>query len=349
MSLALANVYGPRQDPHGEGRSSSRSSRTSCIAGEPPTINGTGEQTRDFVFVEDVAHAFVRAIENGSGETFNIATGIETTINDLYLVMAEICGFDGAAVCGGRRVRATSSRSALDPSKAKKLLGWEPWTSLRDGLSKTITWFRKNTQPSPNASPTVGRHTRSSTDRPVAPGLRHDLPRAPVPSASRFATTMSSMPVVEHSRSRTCPPCRSGRRRMRAERAAGPCFDATTYENFSSSKPRSPDFTRRCSRDRWTRTPKWHQSPSAIGHVALVRTRRGDRAPRAMQPLARATDRSSNPSLTRARRSRSSPDVAANHRATSIRALAVRELAEDVRRDDDIRIVRRPEDVSASP
>ena len=141
-SLALGNVYGPRQDPHGEGAVVSRFA-LKLLAGEPPTIDGTGEQTRDLVYVDDVANAFVRAMEKGSGETINISTGYETSINDLYLVMADICDFDGAPLRGPGRA-GDVLRSALDPSKARKVLGWEAWTSLREGLTKTIAWFRKN-------------------------------------------------------------------------------------------------------------------------------------------------------------------------------------------------------------
>jgi UDP-glucose 4-epimerase len=139
MSLALANVYGPRQDPHGEAGVVAIFANK-LNAGEPPTINGTGEQTRDFVYVQDVAHAFVRAIENGSGETCNIATGIETTINELYLIMAEAAGYDGEPNRGPERP-GDVFRNALDPAKAKELLGWEPWTTLDDGLPQTIEWF----------------------------------------------------------------------------------------------------------------------------------------------------------------------------------------------------------------
>jgi UDP-glucose 4-epimerase len=141
-SLALANVYGPRQDPAGEGMVVSRFA-LKLIAGEPPTINGTGEQTRDLVFVDDVANAFVRAVNKGSGETINISTGYETSINDLYLVMADIAGFDDPPLRGPARP-GDLLRNALDPSKAKKLLEWQAWTPLREGLEKTLAWFRKN-------------------------------------------------------------------------------------------------------------------------------------------------------------------------------------------------------------
>jgi UDP-glucose 4-epimerase len=141
MSLALANVYGPRQDPHGEAGVIAIFANK-LIAGDVPTINGTGEQTRDFIFVQDVAHAFVRAIEHGSGETCNISTGIETTINELYLILAEAAGYEGEVIHGPER-GGEVFRSALDPSKAADVLGWKPWTTLDDGLPQTIEWFRQ--------------------------------------------------------------------------------------------------------------------------------------------------------------------------------------------------------------
>lgn len=140
MSLALANVYGPRQDPHGEAGVVAIFANK-LIAGEVPSIDGTGEQTRDFVFVQDVAHAFVRSCEQGSGETVNISTGIETTINELYLIMAEAAGVTEDPKRGPAR-QGDVFRSALDPSKGAEVLGWKPWTTLDDGLPQTIEWFR---------------------------------------------------------------------------------------------------------------------------------------------------------------------------------------------------------------
>lgn len=142
-SLALANVFGPRQDPAGEGSVVSRFA-LKLLAGEQPTIDGTGEQTRDLIYVDDVAHAFVRAMTKGSGETINISTGYETSINDLYLVMADIVGYDAPPLRGPARA-GDVMRNALDASKAKKLLDWQSWTPLREGLERTIAWFRKNT------------------------------------------------------------------------------------------------------------------------------------------------------------------------------------------------------------
>ncbi len=123
--LALANVYGPRQDPHGE------AGVIAIFAGqllEPvrPTIFGDGEQTRDFVYVDDVVDAW---------------TGVETTVQHLFDTMARLVGFEEPARYGMER-SGELKRSALDPGRAAIHLGWEPWTDLEDGLQRTIDWFR---------------------------------------------------------------------------------------------------------------------------------------------------------------------------------------------------------------
>ncbi len=139
-SLALANVYGPRQDPHGEAGVVAIFANK-LLRGEAPTIFGTGEFTRDYVFVEDVAHAFVLACEQGSGHTVNIGTGVETSVNDLFRMMAAAAGFEGEAVYGPPRA-GDLPRNALDPSKAAEILEWAPWTKIDEGVTRTIDWFR---------------------------------------------------------------------------------------------------------------------------------------------------------------------------------------------------------------
>ena len=138
-TLALSNVYGPRQDPHGE------AGVVAIFAGkllerEPCTIYGTGMQTRDFIYVEDVASAFVASIENGDGKLFNIGTGTETSIQHLYKEMALAVGID---IDPGKEAGRSGEieRSSLDPSLAGKILGWEPTTNLRDGIHSTLEWF----------------------------------------------------------------------------------------------------------------------------------------------------------------------------------------------------------------
>ncbi len=139
-SLALANVYGPRQDPHGEaGVVAIFAGR--LLEGEPCTIFGDGEQTRDFVYVDDVVDAFVRAADRGSGLLCNIGTGVETSVNTLYATMAAAAGTSDAAVHAPPRT-GELARSALDPRRASMHLGWQPWTSLADGVTEVLRWFR---------------------------------------------------------------------------------------------------------------------------------------------------------------------------------------------------------------
>lgn len=139
-SLALANVYGPRQDPHGEaGVVAIFAGR--LLGGEPCTIYGTGEQTRDYVYVDDVADAFVRAAERGSGLLCNIGTGTETSVNELYAAMAAGAGVDAAPTYAPARP-GELDRSCLDASRAALHLGWEPFTDLATGTAATIEWFR---------------------------------------------------------------------------------------------------------------------------------------------------------------------------------------------------------------
>ncbi len=139
-SLALANVYGPRQDPHGEaGVVAIFAGR--LLSGEPCTIFGDGAQTRDYVFVDDVVDAFVRASERGSGLLCNIGTGVESSVLDLYTAMAANAGVDTPAQHAPARV-GELQRSCLDATRAKLHLGWEPFTDLSAGTAATLGWFR---------------------------------------------------------------------------------------------------------------------------------------------------------------------------------------------------------------
>lgn len=139
-SLALANVYGPRQDPYGEaGVVAIFANR--LLAGEQCTIYGDGEQTRDYVFVDDVVDAFVRASERGSGLVCNIGTGIETSVNDLYRVMAANAGVTAEAHYAPAR-KGELARSALDAGRAGLHLGWKPFTDLRTGTAAVLDYFR---------------------------------------------------------------------------------------------------------------------------------------------------------------------------------------------------------------
>ena len=138
-ATAFSNVYGPRQDPHGE------AGVVAIFAGlflarKRATIFGDGEQTRDFVFVDDVVDALTRAATQGE-DIINIGTGVETSVNDLYGSIARATGFNDPPSYAPARA-GELARSALAVGRAKEQLGWAPFTSLDDGVAKTLDWFR---------------------------------------------------------------------------------------------------------------------------------------------------------------------------------------------------------------
>jgi UDP-glucose 4-epimerase len=138
-ALALANVYGPRQDPHGEaGVVAIFAGR--LLTGQPCTIFGDGTQTRDFVYVDDVVDAFMRGASAGSGLVLNIGTGEETSVNQLYATMAQAAGASGEPEYAPARP-GELQRSCLDPTRASQVLGWKPWTSVAAGTAATVDWF----------------------------------------------------------------------------------------------------------------------------------------------------------------------------------------------------------------
>jgi UDP-glucose 4-epimerase len=135
-ALALANVYGPRQDPHGEAGVVAIFAKR-LLAGEPIAIYGDGEQTRDFVFVDDVVDAFVRAMHRGGGLLLNIGTGRQVTVNELAAVMSERAGRDVTPVHAPARPGELRA-NALDPERAGIHLGWRPWTELTQGVDAVL-------------------------------------------------------------------------------------------------------------------------------------------------------------------------------------------------------------------
>ncbi len=141
--LALANVYGPRQDADGQAGVVAIFA-AQLVAGRRPTIYGDGEQTRDFLFVDDAVDAFVRAAERGGGLLMNIGTGVETTVRELYTRMATLAGVRDEPAWAAART-GELVRSALDPGRAAIQLGWKPWTTLDEGLALTLDWFRAQT------------------------------------------------------------------------------------------------------------------------------------------------------------------------------------------------------------
>ncbi|MBT8249118.1 MAG: GDP-mannose 4,6-dehydratase [Acidimicrobiia bacterium] len=141
MAMALGNVYGPRQDPHGEAGVIAIFARL-MLDGKTPTINGDGSQQRDYVYVADVVDAFVRAGDIGGGRLLNIGTGDATSVSELYAALANTIGFDGDPIHGPSKA-GDLARSVIDASAARQHLGWNPGESLESGLDKTVAWFRE--------------------------------------------------------------------------------------------------------------------------------------------------------------------------------------------------------------
>lgn len=140
--LALANVYGPRQDPFGEAGVVAIFARA-MLDGRRPVIYGDGSQTRDYVYVSDVVDAFLRAAHKGGGKLLNVGTGKETSVTELFRAVAGFTGYDGSPAFVDPKP-GDLARSVVDPVVADRQLGWRPWTSLEEGLELTVEWFRHN-------------------------------------------------------------------------------------------------------------------------------------------------------------------------------------------------------------
>jgi len=139
--LRYANVYGPRQDPKGEAGVVAIFA-DHMLSGRNPTLYGDGSMTRDYVYVDDVTEATIRATEGGSGECINIGTSCETSVKDLYNTMQALTDFRGSPQYRPARP-GELERSCLSVEKARRILGWAPRIGLEEGLSRTIEWFRQ--------------------------------------------------------------------------------------------------------------------------------------------------------------------------------------------------------------
>ena len=139
-AMRYANVYGPRQDPHGEagviaifcGR---------MLAGQPVTIFGDGEQTRDYVYVGDVVRANVAAVTASAVGAINIGTGVETSVNRLFSVLAAAAGVTAEPIYAPARP-GEQGRSVIAARRAARELGWHPAVTLEDGLGRTLEFFK---------------------------------------------------------------------------------------------------------------------------------------------------------------------------------------------------------------
>jgi len=143
VALRYANVYGPRQNPHGEaGVIAIFCNR--ILSGTPCTVFGDGGQTRDYVYAEDVARANILSLGAPVG-SYNIGTGVETSVNELIYELKKSSGADFEVDYGQERPGEVQSIS-LEVSHAEKVLGWKPNVDLEDGIQKTWDWFKKNSE-----------------------------------------------------------------------------------------------------------------------------------------------------------------------------------------------------------
>jgi UDP-glucose 4-epimerase len=145
ISLRYANIYGPRQNPQGEAGVIAIFCHR-LLTGQTAMINGDGEQTRDYTYVEDVAAANVRAFERPDVTgPVNVCTGVETTVNQLYRALVAAAGSKVAAEHAPARP-GEQRRSCLSPALAGRVLGWKPTVSLAEGLRRTFSFFQKETR-----------------------------------------------------------------------------------------------------------------------------------------------------------------------------------------------------------
>ena len=138
--LNLSNVYGPRQDPHGEAGVVSIFANK-YLKNEEPTIYGDGEQTRDYIYVKDVVSALIKASMIEENQFLNIGTGIETSVNDLANSMKIQFKSEINPIYKPAR-EGELNRSVLNNTKAKKELNWKPEYSLDDGMKQVFNWLR---------------------------------------------------------------------------------------------------------------------------------------------------------------------------------------------------------------
>ena len=140
--LRYANIYGPRQDFHAEEGRVIAIFASRMLAGKAVTVDGTGEQSRDMLYIGDAATANLAALDRGSGGTFHISSGIAVSINDLYRKLALLTGYTDFPHYGPPR-KGDVYHIALDNSRALRDLGWEPQVELEEGLSRTVDYFRE--------------------------------------------------------------------------------------------------------------------------------------------------------------------------------------------------------------
>ncbi len=147
VALRYANVYGPRQNPHGEAGVVAIFTER-LLSGEQPVVNGDGLQTRDYVYVGDVVRANLAALQYEASGIFNVGTGVETDVNTLFRALRDL--IDPAVPERHAEGKpGEQRRSVLGFALAQKRLGWRPTVTLADGLAATVAWFRNRAEKRP--------------------------------------------------------------------------------------------------------------------------------------------------------------------------------------------------------
>ncbi len=144
VSLRFANVYGPRQEPEGEAGVVAIFSKLMLDGGQP-IVNGTGKQTRDFIYVDDVVESIMTTLGEDIQGAYNVGTGQESTVNECYAIIKTLTNSSCKELFGAAK-KGEQFRSVLDIRKLQEQFGWEPQISLSDGLKSTVEFFRSQRQ-----------------------------------------------------------------------------------------------------------------------------------------------------------------------------------------------------------
>ena len=146
MSLRYFNVFGPRQDPASPYSAALAKFITLMLAGQPPTIQGDGEQSRDFTFIDNVVQANLKAClapaTKVAGQVFNIACGQRTTLNQTFALLQTLTGFKGKPVYAPHRA-GDIKHSLADIRAAREAMGYEPGVDFEEGLRRTIAFYQE--------------------------------------------------------------------------------------------------------------------------------------------------------------------------------------------------------------
>ena len=147
VAMRYFNVYGPRMDIHGKYTEVLVRWMQRISEGVPPLILGDGKTSMDFIYIEDLARANVLALKSdASDEVFNVASGVETSLNELAAALMKVMGADPSMVpeYGPERSVNAVARRLADTSKAEKLLGFKSQIDLEDGLRRLVAWWKAN-------------------------------------------------------------------------------------------------------------------------------------------------------------------------------------------------------------